>query len=137
MTADAQPPPAIVFVLPAAPAKPVPDRARILRVISAVENWDGKTPGARKEWGPWQMLPENYARYSGRKIRDASPADLEAAAILHAGWIIQTLEARHLPVSAYTVGLAWAAGIDAARPSAIKRAYAQRCASLYDDPSFR
>lgn len=134
---DVAPPPAVYLVIPAPPTKPALDRARILRCIAAVENWDGKTPGARGEWGAWQMLPSVYAQYAGRRIREATPVDLEATAILHVGWIIETLAARRLPVSAYTIGLAWVAGIDAVRPSAIKRDYARRCQNIYDDRDFK
>lgn len=40
------------------------DIGHLITAIKTVEAWDGKTPGAMGEWGPMQMRPAIYKRFS-------------------------------------------------------------------------
>ena len=118
-------------------AKPI-DEGKMLDSIRQVENWDGKTLGAKGEWGPWQMTPGVFHDYIrtpvGVKVRTATKTQLREAAVKHLAWLFGMLSEHHLPVTPYAIGLAWGAGFEAVRTnsaSPAKRDYAQRCENLY------
>jgi hypothetical protein len=119
--------------------KPIPsDTDRILDAIALTENWDGKTVGKAGEWGPWQMTPANWRRYSPHiPIRHANKAQLRQVAREHLAYLVGRLRGYGIETpSVWMLGLAWAAGPFKAskytgRPEKID--YANRVEALYDD----
>lgn len=95
----------------------------MIRSLESVENWDGKTRGAAREWGSLQMKPPIYARYWFDKP----------------GYIKQLIKEAHqmdLPVTPYFIALLHNAGGPAVyngTTTPAKRDFAQRAANLYEE----
>lgn len=125
----------ITFSVPQPPKLEV---ERMLDAIAGAENWDGRTPGAAGEWGPWQMTPAVWKHCRGtlrKSLQQATPSELRTAAREELHFRIVTLEMNHEPITPFIVGLAWTAGMSATlknTASRVKHDYAHRVANIYE-----
>ena len=115
------------------------DCERMLDAIAVAENWDKKSEGKAGEWGEFQMTPTVWrkTRIGKRKtMQQATPEERRAGAREDLLVRIATLQVNHFTISPFIVALAWNAGLTATighNTSKIKQAYAERCATIYDN----
>jgi hypothetical protein len=120
------------------PQPPKLDVERMLDAIAGVENWDGRTPGAAGEWGPWQMTPAVWKHCRGtlhKTLQQATPSELRTAAREELHFRMATLEINHHKLTAFLVGLSWTAGVKATLSNTAtdaKREYAKRVEAIYE-----
>ncbi len=111
------------------------DRAATLEAIHMLENpRNVSRPGPRGELGAYQFRAATWRSYSSEPFEcalDRSKSDEVAAR--HFEWLRQRLDAAHVPVTPYTIALAWNGGIGAALSGRAPRAardYAERASNL-------
>ncbi len=122
----------IVFTIPEPPPL---NEERMLDAIKAVENWDGRTPGAAGEWGAFQMKPDVWRKYSKLSQRRATPAEERIVARAHLHWVRGALRSNRLPDKPWFIAAAWGAGVDAVKTRTMsprKIDYADRAETIYD-----
>lgn len=99
------------------------DIGHLITAIKRAENWDGKTMGARGEWGPLQMTP---------LIRKQFEHDERA----YIRYLFKECAKLGKPPTAWLVGLLHNAGYPAVRNHtalAAKLDFAERVENLYND----
>jgi hypothetical protein len=91
-------------------------------------------PGPCGELGAYQFREATWRDYTAAPFQRALERPVsDAVAEQHYDWLKHQLERAHVPVSAYTIALAWNGGIRAAttgRAPRSARNYAQRAANL-------
>ena len=94
-----------------------PDPAKMVDAIRTVEGASVTAIGRHGERGPYQTGREVWRQHSKKPYWWASSpapehqAEARRVAIEHVKWLERNLPAAGMPVSAYTVALAWNAGI--------------------------
>lgn len=99
------------------------DVPKLIRSIKAVENWDGRSTGARGEWGELQMLPAIRAKWGENEVGYVNELVGECYAI------------QRVP-SPYLVGLLHNAGLSkviSGRVEARHYDFSQRVSNVYYD----
>lgn len=99
------------------------DIGHLVTALKTVEHWDGKTPGARGEWGELQMMPAMRKLYGN---------DFRA----YVRYLILECKKLHKQPSAWLVGLLHNAGYPAVRDHkelAAKLDFAERVENVYND----
>lgn len=129
------PAPTVRFVVPAPKAAPAIDADRMLAAIAQVENWKRGTVGSAGEYGPYQIIPSVWRRYSRQSAWSASPAEHHRVASRHLEDVRKLLAAAGHAVTPFSIGLAWNAGPTAAirgTAPARSRDYAARARNVYE-----
>ena len=117
---------------------------RLTHAIVLRENWDGHSIGAADERGRYQFKPSTWFRFSHRPLFWASSsrqdclAEQDRVARRVISEAITRLPAMGMPVSPYTIALAWNAGLGAVERREIPmRAFefAAAVKALYEDPN--
>jgi hypothetical protein len=121
------------------------DINRMADALRMVEHWDGQTRGSAGERGPWQFTLQVWQQHSSMPFewaegyRVVQREEQRRVALDHIRHLQTMISFSKLPVNAYTVALAWTAGVSATvhhephRPSKAKRDYARRAENLYHD----
>ena len=88
---------------------------RVVDALHLVENpYDTYAPGRAGELGPYQMTRAVWEQHSTLPfcVRYACDKGIsEAVALKHLRWLSTELEKRRIPISTYTLALAWNAGL--------------------------
>jgi hypothetical protein len=136
----------LLFVskLKAAPTVTVPtyqppiNNELLLKAIAATENWDGESVGAAGERGPWQMLPSTWAMYSDspfpRTRWEWHSAEANRVLHMHASWIRDQMDKKHLKRTAWVFAAFWKGGYGRVmnnRLRTVDKAYADRAQNNY------
>lgn len=111
------------------------DRTATLEAIHMLENpRDLTRPGPRGELGAYQFRAATWHAYTTEPFTRALDRGWsDWVAERHFDWLKQRLQAAHVPVTTYTIALAWNGGIGATlngRAPRAARDYAQRASNL-------
>jgi hypothetical protein len=123
------------FCAPAVAEAAEVDRAATLEAIHMLENpRDLRRPGPCGELGAYQFRPATWHAYTTQPFERALERNVsDYVAERHFEWLKQRLEAARVPVTTYSIALAWNGGIGAAisgRAPRAARDYAQRATNL-------
>ncbi len=134
LLARAMPVLALVLCIPAAPAR-ASERWATLEAIHQLENpRDTPQPGPCGELGPYQFRENTWRMHTVAPFtRALDRHSSDAVAVKHYEWLRAELERRGVPVSPYTIALAWNGGLRAVTepdPPAAAVDYATRAANL-------
>ena len=130
----------LLLVLP----NPEISRARVAHSIALREGWDGHSIGAADERGRYQFKPATWFRFSHKPLfwaessRQDCLAEQDRVARRVISEAITRLPSMGMPVSPYTIALAWNAGLGAVERREIPvRAFefAAAVRALYEDPN--